>query len=397
MIFHRLRCNLLRPCLFFQGVRRTHYLVTALTVLGLWWCTSAVRANDGMYYASGNHLIPMLEPDISVQKEVLSMQIVGDDKVKVVVQYEFFNPKASKTLDVGFEALPPTGDVDGTPVKGQHPYISEFTVTMNGQALPYSVAIVSDTAYYQQGAVRGLPLDKALKVIENVNGVPFMYAYHFKAPFQAGRNTITHTYYFTISASVDMLYYIPYVLTAATRWANRRIDDFTLTIDVGRFTDFYIPQTFFKGAEAWEIQGVGKKALVPANAKGVHEQTRNSVHFWMREGAITFRAKNFAPTNEFTLFGMHHAMKPPFRESAALPLWIGAIESHLFTAHNETALKILRNLPFARRGMVFKTPEIQRYYQTMAWYIPDTTYQANVQALTNTEQEWLRKLQVPKK
>lgn len=367
-------------------------VITVLLIL----FANALYANDGAYYASGNHLIPMMETDIRVQKEILTIQYVGADMVKITVYYEFFNPKAAKTLDVGFEARSPSGDVDGTPVKGQHPYISDFTVNLNGQNLAHTVAIVNEEKYYKMGKVLAIPLKDALKSIENTNEVPFNYVYHFKADFKPGVNTLMHTYLFKISGSIDFRYDLPYILTAAMRWGNRCIDDFTLKIDMGVFADFYIPQTFFKGVEAWEIVGAGRKAVV--SAKNVHEAAKNSVHFWLRDGKLTFRAKNFTTKGELNIFSLRDlAREDTFNVASILPLAIGEIEETITNANNETALKVLRNLPFARRGAVFKTPEIQRYYEKTPWYIPNPAYIPDVPSLTPIEQEWLKKIRMEKK
>ena len=60
-------------------------------------CFSALFtfANDGVFYASGNQLIPITETDISVKKEVLTINRVGD-YLEVIVYYEFFNPVGEK-------------------------------------------------------------------------------------------------------------------------------------------------------------------------------------------------------------------------------------------------------------------------------------------------------------
>ena len=63
----------------------------------LFCCLSAffATANDGVFYASGNQLIPITETDISVKKEVLTINRVGDH-IEVTVYYEFFNPVGEK-------------------------------------------------------------------------------------------------------------------------------------------------------------------------------------------------------------------------------------------------------------------------------------------------------------
>ena len=69
--------------------------------------THHLHANDGAYYASGNHLIPISETDIAVKKEILTLKKIRNQYIEVTVYYEFFNPKAEKTITVGFEAFAP--------------------------------------------------------------------------------------------------------------------------------------------------------------------------------------------------------------------------------------------------------------------------------------------------
>jgi len=104
---------------------------------------TACFANDGAFRANGNQLIPMYETDISVQKEILTIHRIGARQAQITVYYEFFNPREEKALEVGFEAFSPSGDADHTPDKdGGQPYISHFTVNLNGVAVPWHVAIV---------------------------------------------------------------------------------------------------------------------------------------------------------------------------------------------------------------------------------------------------------------
>jgi len=55
--------------------------------------THLLFANDGAYYASGNHLIPISETDIAVKKEILTLKKIRNQYIEVTVYYEFFNPK----------------------------------------------------------------------------------------------------------------------------------------------------------------------------------------------------------------------------------------------------------------------------------------------------------------
>ena len=62
-------------------------------IIVLFCCLSTLfaTANDGVFYASGNQLIPITETDISVKKEVLTLNRVGDH-IEVTVYYEFSRP-----------------------------------------------------------------------------------------------------------------------------------------------------------------------------------------------------------------------------------------------------------------------------------------------------------------
>ena len=51
--------------------------------------------------------------------------------------------------------------------------------------------------------------------------------------------------------------------------------------------------------------------------------------------------------------------------------------------------RIMRNLPFAWRGYVFKSKDLQKYFESTTWYIPDPDYVADMEALPEKEQAWI--------
>ena len=116
-------------------------LLIILTTLTLW-------SNDGGYTMSGNQLIPIFDSNISIPKEVLTIKRLKDGLLDVTVEYTFYNPNKRKKVMVGFEADEPSGDVDGTPKNGGHPYMSEFSVMMNNKKVPYKIAIDADDKGY---------------------------------------------------------------------------------------------------------------------------------------------------------------------------------------------------------------------------------------------------------
>lgn len=119
---------------------------------------AAMLANYETYYISGNRLLPLVETDIRVQREVLSLSWGEDGMAEVDVYYEFFNPGEKKNVLMGFEANPPMY-IDSLDRSGTHPYISDFTVEMNYKPLSIFTSVVkNDTLYVQNGKVCALNL-----------------------------------------------------------------------------------------------------------------------------------------------------------------------------------------------------------------------------------------------
>ena len=122
------------------SMKHTAFLF-ALILLFLCSCGS-IRANDGVFYVNGNHLVPIHETDIALTKEVLTIGLCDDGYARVDVQYELDNPGTAKTVVMGFEANAPYNDDVPFSPQGIHPYIADFTVNMNGEKLAYMNAVV---------------------------------------------------------------------------------------------------------------------------------------------------------------------------------------------------------------------------------------------------------------
>jgi len=373
-------------------LKRNFFRALLLPVVVLAYSIS--YSNDGAFRGSGNHLIPMYESDISVKKEILTIKRIDGDIVAITGYYEFFNPKADKELEVGFEAASPVGDVDGHPVNGQHPYMSQFTVNLNGESIPFKVAIVSDSVYYSNGKYKSKTIVQANEESdENSNYVDFFYVYHFKAKFKQGVNIIIHTYMLDLSNSVSENYSLIYILTAAKRWANRQIDDFTLQLDMGDLQDICIQNNFFLKASEWQIQGTGKGIDLKKNQKYGNE--KNLSEFFIRKGMLVFQKLNFKPKDElyiqsFRLIQGNMDEDHFDYKHDELPFSIEDQEN-ITNPANDVSKQILKNLPFARRGYVFKSTELQSYFERQVWYIKDESYKPVLTELTPKEQSWVIK------
>ena len=351
-----------------------------------------LSGNDGAFYANGNLLIPIQETDISVQKEILTIKRKNKEQVEISVYYEFFNPGKEKNIIVGFEAESPSGDVNGMPKKnGEHPFIYDFKVNMNDKDLPFNIAHVVDSLYYLNGEFQEISLDEYTPC-DNYCG--FNYVYYFNTNFKKGLNIIKHTYTLELSGSVTQKYSLTYILTAAMRWANKQIDDFTLIIDMGESEDFYIDNTPFGD---WVINGIGEEYKNQgyqtwSDNAGEFVWVETYSHFYMANGEIIFKKKNFKTKDELRLFSKQ------FYPSESWETFDYTVEKVLpfnslpsfEKASDPISKKIIRNLPFAQRGYIFSAPELKEYYSNQVWYFPNKEYKAKAEDLTHEEQEWIK-------
>lgn len=331
--------------------------ITLILLLTLFSC--ACMANDGSYKMSGNQLIPVSNSDIAIRKEILTIKKIGND-LQVTVDYTFFNYGNAANIIVGFEAYSPEGDATIMPKKGQHPYMRDFNVMMNNQRLSYQVAYVSDTNYRQDNTIRSRPLKEILKDLEE--GDPgFFYVYHFKAPFSKGENRIIHTYTYELNSFVMHYWNFDYVLTAANRWKNGIIEDFTLILDLGDYEAFQVPRTFFKSNSEWQISG---KGILTSGYNEDSEVEKYTLHAHMHTGRLIFQKKNFHPGSDLHVFSPRYLDHRNFRpDDGTLPINLRPEECTYFEYADEKTLRLLRNYPFARKGYVFKNPQLSAFYE----------------------------------
>lgn len=385
-----------------------------LTTLFVLICCAAI-ANDGAFYSQGNQLIPINDSTISVQKEILTVKRVADTSsgwgscIQVNVYYEFFNPGPAKDLIVGFEASGPDGhvstDLDNS--YAGHPYIYDFQVVMNGETIPYQLAHVpykykgdwqfdyntSKEDYYKDGQVQDVSMSQYNAMIDSIfegddaegysdfYGWLFYYVYHFNAHFKEGLNIVQHTYSFKGSDLVMMDYVFDYVLTAANRWANNGIDDFTLIVDLGEMTTFFCGIEGV-GADEWTFSGKGKK-------------TDNGWH--IQSGNLVLHKTNFHPEGELKVIKagndyMFLDEKGDVLQSlteryvsldADYANYIGQLD---LTKEEKS---ILKNVPFAYRGYVFKKEYLQKYFEATDWYVPNPNYKPDMNLMSEVEMEWI--------
>lgn len=194
-----------------------------------------------------------------------------------------------------------------------------------------------------------------------------------------GKNIVKHTYRYKLSRGVCYYYDFNYVLTAANRWANKQIDDFTLILDMGDFQTASIRKTFFKNTNEWTFNGIGKITENP-----------DYTNFYIQQGILVFEKKNFVPKGELSV-----------EEESSYCREAGSNQKLIFSLGKNRELgdptektpeekRIIRNLPFARRGYIFKDKTLQDVFKTEDWYQPNPSYVPEVEALTEEEKQLIK-------
>jgi hypothetical protein len=361
---------------------------------------STAWANDGVFFVNGNQLVPVQETDIALTKEVLTISLCDDGYATVDVQYVLTNRGKEKTVTMGFEAGAPYNDEAAFSPQGIHPYISDFTVTMNDEQLTYMNAVVASPfnvdcdfqplnlkqwKSFDETKMRNgeeLPNNSMLYNLQRDSLVDFSYAYYFIARFQPGQNTIHHAYRYRMSYGVGRTFEVPYWLMPAMRWANRQIDDFTLRIEAPHTAKhFFVEDSIFMQSPFVVTEGVGK-------VKKTKVYNDQYTEIALRNGTVEWHAKNFMPKSNMNIQSAERLHYDNFivgtfydRSDRYMP------GSYMIEPDKSAArLRILKNLPYASRGYVFKDKKLQKYFSQFWWYMPDPSWQP---ATTDfTPREW---------
>ncbi len=389
-----------------------------LLTTGLMWLVALMAsANDGVFFVNGNQIVPVHETDVAVTKEVLTISICDDGFASVDVLYEFTNRGNAKVVDMGFEAQAPYNSGENLLGKKGHPNIQNFTVTMNGQSLTYSTCLVragsEETStdfkplnmqeWRQPNSDNADEEDWGNNLInkKTKEDIYCSMAYLFKANFKAGKNVVHHTYRFQMSVGVYSTFEVPYWLLPAMRWANHQIDDFTLRIQAKNTAKqfFLFDDGLWDGA-AWTVtEGKGKvhKYVRPDDSEMKYYE------FSLRNATVEWHKQNFRPSSNFSINSGDAILFYPeenfklgrFYDRNALVLdprgWNNApskVDDK--DAEGLSSARILRNLPYANRGYVFKDQKLQAYFNSLWWYMPDPTWKQDTSDFTEQERTYIK-------
>jgi hypothetical protein len=122
----------------------------------------------------------------------------------------------------------------------------------------------------------------------------------------------------------------------------------------------------------------------------------------MRSGVLVFNQTDFKPQGDLELVQLEYSMgdlnsdayMPEVDVETELSLvpFSPASDHSLSSPKNDFELRVLRNLPYARRGYIFKSPDLKAFYEKVEWYMPDPNYIPDANKLLPSEAAFLKRL-----
>jgi YARHG domain len=319
------------------------------------------NGNDGVFYATGNTLVPLKETTIRLKKEILNLERKGE-WMQVNIYFEFFNPGPDKELTVGFVTPPAEGDV--TDKEAKHPFVKNFVVLNDSVKLRFKIAKMDNTGFKVSSKI--------------ASGYEFVY--YFTIKFKKGINIIRHSYLYKGGGSVEAQHDFDYRLTTGTTWANSAIDDFELNIDMGENSYFSVPTSFGTAPAPWQVIGVGKISNSSFDLPFVAEGGENKLKMTLlRKGKLQMKAVNFKPTEDLSIvfWQLHNELnlwcdKGVENDFSGIRdlMWGESVQDSI-SKMTDNELRLYRNLNYARMGYDFKDEGLKKAFSKYNWYMPD--------------------------
>lgn len=336
-------------------------------------------SNDWEFGSRGEHMVPFKNSKMKIKDEKIMMKLEqdksGELQMKVKVRFVFENAEEGKKI-IGF-VTPEREDNDTeeeTSGKAKRLGIINFLSKVNGKTVSTQRKALQDILS------KGI-LDKGAWEEYQEKKYWKSDVYYLEAPFFKGENIVEHEYCYTGSYGIFEREFA-YILTTISKWQNQKVENFELLLDMGNVY-FKLPYTFWSHHKKidWEMLGEGKSIVVEEG------ENRKRVYLRMKNGMIRYRAKNFAPSEEFCVVVLTHNTgtvgrfsnpensKYILHDKLTELLLRMQMEDREFYREDlekltENELEILRNYPYAFAGYDFSRKDLKAYFSQFVWYLP---------------------------
>lgn len=331
-------------------------------------------ANDYAVLTNGSLLQPQKEVvDVEIKSEVLTIRLADENRAYVDVDYTFYNHGDKTDMTVAFVAnLPSEGITSYENLFDGSPFIHDFVVEMNGNLLPIETAATGISRDYDPKLITrdGYYYDGKETQIQ--------YIYTFPATFEKGENKVHHTYSYDITHSVFAIWNIEYELSPAANWKNHKIGKFTLNIEC--------PNT----AKHFYVNCEDLYLINPIFTKGVGKFRKDGrqVEISMRNAVAQWTLYDYKPESRLDIYSVSNLEDYKDGDPENHPYGYSYDRGPNFTPTSGNLSghpKILRNIPYAHRGYIFKTKDMKKCFENLWWYIPDSNYVPDMSHFTEKE------------
>ena len=262
----------------------------------------------------------------------------------------------------------------------ENEYVSNFKVMVNGKKIAYKTADIE-------------------QIKKDKHTSPYVGSlYYFPVHLKKGVNTLHQTYNFDgDNSGLFYAYEFSYILETAKRWKGGKIKDFTLVLDMGDNEGFRVVETFFKGTKNWTIKDGRVKHIPAPYDKELMMNDMPSEQFYIYRGKAVFHQKNFVPNSSIFLRGTEFLLTLraglfDFKHDN-LPF---AYHYMPRMAIDKQSLKVLIAFPYARYGATFKDKVVNNYYKKCLWYKRDLKYKQSFSSLDKEGQEFIKNIEILK-
>ena len=353
-------------------------------------CAVNLFANDSEYYTSGNQLVPLQSNNVRLEKEVLTIRHVKDYTFDVDVKYTLFNERGARETLIGFESVGQIGDAepesffdkkydDKKLLNAEREAIAKFTGDYeNCYVTHFKVMVNGKKATYKTADVSQIKKDK--------NSSPYVGSlYYFPVYLKRGLNHLHQTYRFDGDNSrLFYAYEFSYILETAKRWKGGKIKEFTLVLDMGDNEEFTVVESFFKGTKSWRLE----------DGNIIHRPDYEQ--FYIRQGKVIFHKKNFIPNGTIFLKGAESIWSSEGVFDAKKDILPFAYHDMPNIAKDATSLQILKAFPYARHGAIFKEKFLNSYFKKCLWYKRDSNYRKHFSSLDKESKTMLLSIELLK-
>ena len=352
-------------------------------------------ANDYEVYVNGSSLEPAEADDVNIEvkEEILTIRLGDDDKAYVDVDYTFYNHGEKTDMLVAFVANFPYNvgpAIDSINLFDGSPYIHDFTVEMNGDSLPVKT-FVKDLP--QNFKPELLVYDYGDFIYNGKHLWQYLYTFH--AIFVKGENKIHHTYSYDLLPSNFSLWNLEYELSPASHWKGGKIGKFTLRVEC--------PNT----AKHFRVDCEDLNGTYPIFTKGVgkykHDtwycEPEKSLTISMRDAVAQWTMYNYSPKKRLDIYAVASTYNLDiYNDFMTADCHINVPYGYTYDRNPrfepidgnlKGQSRILRNIPYAHRGYIFKTKSMKKVFEKLWWYIPDSTYVPDMSDFTKKEIEFI--------